>query len=50
MVLLLLTKLGRINTAGAGGISVKQTSDGAGNLNFKLSLKVELISKELRYI
>ena len=43
-VLLLLTKVWRTNSSGggAGGIRVKQTSDGAGNLKFKLSMKVKM--------
>ena len=44
-VLLLLTKVWRTNSSGGGGgggIRVKQTSDGAGNLKFKLSMKVRL--------
>ena len=41
-VLLLLTKVWRTNSSGGGGIRVKQTSDGAGNLKFKLSMKVKM--------
>ena len=40
LFLLLLHQVLETNTSGGGGIRVKQTSDKAGHLNFKLSMKV----------
>ena len=40
VLFILLTKVWRTNSS--GGIRVKQTSDGAGNLKFKLSMKVKM--------
>ena len=40
VLFILLTKVWR--TTSNGGIRVKQTSDGAGNLKFKLSMKVKM--------
>ena len=43
VLLILITKVWRTNSSGGGGgIRVKQTSDGAGNLKFKLSMKVKM--------
>ena len=42
MFLLLIQEVIKTTGGGDGGLSVKQTSDKAGHLNFKLSMKVKL--------
>merc|ERR550539_442491 len=50
LFLLLLQQVLQTNTSGggAGGIRVKQTSDKAGHLNFKLSMKDDKSGEEQR--